>query len=112
MSESRVESRESRAERVQGSGSRVQKLVQRRYVNFVLTPCPRSLGPRSARAITLTEVLISLGILTIGLLGVAALFPVGSYYMQKGEIADRGSAIAQAAFNDLIARGMLNPAGG
>jgi hypothetical protein len=60
-------------------------------------------------AITLTEVLISLGILTIGLLGVAALFPVGSYYMQKGEIADRASAIAQAAFNDAIARGMLNP---
>jgi hypothetical protein len=73
-----------------------------------------SLAPRSSllaprRAITLTEVLISLGILTIGLLGVAALFPVGSYYMQKGEIADRASAIAQAAFNDAIARGMLNP---
>jgi hypothetical protein len=61
------------------------------------------------RAITLTEVLISLGILTIGLLGVAALFPVGSYYLQKGEIADRGSAIAQAAFNDASARGMFNP---
>jgi hypothetical protein len=54
--------------------------------------------------------LISLGILTIGLLGVAAIFPVGSYYLQKGEIADRGSAIAQAAFNDAITRGVLNPA--
>jgi hypothetical protein len=66
------------------------------------------LAPRSG--ITLTEVLISLGILTIGLLGVAALFPVGSYYMQKGEIADRASAIAQAAFNDASARGVFNPA--
>jgi hypothetical protein len=66
-----------------------------------------SLRPR--RGITLTEVLISLGILTIGLLGVAALFPVGSYYMQRGEIADHGSALAQAAFNDAVARGVLNP---
>lgn len=72
-----------------------------------LSPVPRPLTP--PRGITLTEVLISLGILTIGLLGVAALFPVGSFYMQKGEIADNGSAIAQAAFNDLMAQGMLNP---
>ena len=43
-----------------------------------------------------------MGILTIGLLGVAAIFPVGSFYMQKGDIADRGSAIAQAAFNETI----------
>ena len=42
-----------------------------------------------------------MGILTIGLLGVAALFPVGSYYMQKGEVSDNGSAIAQAAFNEV-----------
>ncbi|MGD9636735.1 MAG: hypothetical protein AB7G28_22900 [Pirellulales bacterium] len=59
--------------------------------------------------ISLTEVLIAMGILTVGLLGVAAIFPVAGFYMQKGEVADRGSAIAQAAFNELIARGMLNP---
>jgi hypothetical protein len=61
------------------------------------------------RAISLTEVLIAMGILTLGLLGVAAIFPVGGYYMQKAEIADRGSAIAQAVMNDIVARGMLNP---
>jgi hypothetical protein len=77
-------------------------------IRNLLSPEPRIPNPRSA--ITLTEVLISIGILTIGLLGVAAIFPVGSYYLQKGEIADRGSAIAQAAFNDLESRGMLNPA--
>jgi hypothetical protein len=54
-------------------------------------------------------VLIAMGILTVGLLGVASIFPVGSYYMQKGDVADRGSAIAQAAFNDVLSRGMLNP---
>jgi hypothetical protein len=50
-----------------------------------------------------------MGILTLGLLGVAALFPVGSFYMQKAEIADHGSAIAQHAMNELVSSGMLNP---
>lgn len=59
--------------------------------------------------ISLTEVLIAMGILTLGLLGVASVFPVGSYYMQKADVADRGSAIAQSVMNDIVARGMLNP---
>jgi len=59
--------------------------------------------------ITLTEVLISMGILTLGLLGVAALIPVGGFYQQKAEIADRASAIAQAAMNELVTSGMLDP---
>ena len=63
----------------------------------------------SRLGISLTEVLIAMGILTLGLLGVAALFPVGGYYMQKAEISDRGSAIAQSVMSDIVARGMLNP---
>ena len=66
-------------------------------------------GPQLRRGLSLTEVLISMGILTLGLLGVASVFPVGSYYMQKAEISDKGSAIAQSVFSDLMARGMLNP---
>ena len=50
-----------------------------------------------------------MGILTVGLLGVASIFPVAAFYMQKGDVADNGSAIAQAAFNDALARGMLDP---
>ena len=47
-------------------------------------------NPQSPRrGLSLTEVLIAMGILTIGLLSVAAIFPVGSFYMQKAEIADR-----------------------
>lgn len=64
-------------------------------------------GPRSA--ISLTEVLIAMGIMTVGLLGVASVFPVGSWYLQKADIADQGSAIAQSVMSDLVARGMLNP---
>ena len=67
------------------------------------------LPPRHQRAITLVEVLISMGILTIGLLSVAALFPVGGYYMRQGEVQDRGAAVAKAAFADIVARGMLKP---
>lgn len=71
----------------------------------------RSLLSHSAfrPGITLTEVLISMGILTLGLLGVAALIPVGGFYQQKAEIADRASAIAQAAMNELVTSGMLDP---
>src|SRR5215208_5498082 len=61
------------------------------------------------RGMSLTEVLISMGILTLGLLGVASVFPVGSFYMQKAEISDKGSAIAQSVMSDIMARGMLNP---
>ncbi|MFO0791320.1 MAG: hypothetical protein U0805_17815 [Pirellulales bacterium] len=53
--------------------------------------------------------LIAMGIMTVGLLGVASVFPVGGWQMQKAEIADRGAAIAQSVMSDLIARGMLNP---
>jgi hypothetical protein len=66
-------------------------------------------NPSRRRGLNLTEVLIAMGILTLGLLGVAAIFPVGGFYMQKAEISDRGSAIAQAVMNDITARGMLNP---
>ncbi len=50
-----------------------------------------------------------MGILTVGLLGVAALFPVGSYYIVKADISDRGSAIAQSVMSEIVSRGMLNP---
>lgn len=51
-----------------------------------------------------------MGLMTLGLLGVAAIFPVGGFYMQAGDISDRGGAIAQAALEDAIIQGHLNPA--
>lgn len=50
-----------------------------------------------------------MGIMTVGLLGVASVFPVGSWYANKALVADQGSAIAQSVMNDLLTRGMLNP---
>lgn len=72
-------------------------------------PRPLPLDPRPRRGISLTEVLIAMGIMTVGLLGVAALIPVGGWYVQKAGVADRGSAIAQSVMSDLVTRGMLNP---
>jgi hypothetical protein len=65
--------------------------------------------PTSRAALTLAEVLIAMGLMTLGLLGVAAVFPVGGFYMQSGDIADRGGAIAQAALDDAMIQGHLNP---
>src|SRR3954447_25537920 len=66
-------------------------------------------NPKLRAGLSLTEVLISMGILTVGLLSVASIFPVGSFYMQKAEISDKASAIAQSVMNEIMARGMLNP---
>ncbi len=60
-------------------------------------------------ALSLTEVLISMGILTLGLLGVASVFPVASYYMTKAEVYDVSSSAGQAVMSDLLTRGMLDP---
>ena len=60
------------------------------------------------KGITLIEVLLAMGILTVGLLGVAALFTVGASYVRQGEIQDRARVVAEEAFNDIIAYRMLD----
>ncbi len=59
--------------------------------------------------ISLIEVLISMFVLLFGLMGVAAIFPVGNYYVVEGEKFDLASSLAQNAFEELQARGMLRP---
>src|SRR5207249_8451269 len=97
--ESRIKSRNRREAR----GARSEK-----FSSFP-SPQPLAPSPRARSGLSLTEVLIAMGILTLGLLGVASVFPVGSYYMLKADVSDRGSAIAQSVMSDLMARGMLNP---
>ena len=62
-----------------------------------------------SKGVTLIEVLIAMGILTVGLLSVASLFVVGASYVRQGEIQDRASIVAEEAFHDIVARGFLNP---
>jgi Tfp pilus assembly protein PilV len=64
-------------------------------------------SPRSG--ISLLEVLISMGILTVGLLSVLALVPAGKSQAVKSVIYDRSSVMAANVAADLIARGLLRP---
>jgi len=69
-------------------------------------PCP---PPTARPGITLMEILISMFVLLFGLMGVAAIFPVGGHYVVEGEKWDKASLLAQNAFDEIEARRMLNP---
>jgi Tfp pilus assembly protein PilV len=60
--------------------------------------------------ISLLEVLISMGILTVGLLSVLSLVPAGKSQAVKAVIYDRSSVMASNVAADLISRGLLRPA--
>jgi hypothetical protein len=64
----------------------------------------------SRRGITLMEVLISLGILSVGLASVVALVPAGGSQAKLAVAEDRRAALGYAAMADAINRGILNPA--
>lgn len=64
----------------------------------------------SRRGITLMEVLISLGILSVGLASVVALIPAGGSQAKLSTIEDRRAALGYAGMSDAINRGILNPA--
>jgi hypothetical protein len=61
------------------------------------------------RGISLLEVLISMGILTVGLLSVLSLVPAGKSQAVKAVIYDRSSVMASNVAADLISRGLLRP---
>ena len=60
--------------------------------------------------ITILEVLISIGILSLGLASVLALLPAGGSQARKAMVDDRRSALGQNALADCQSRGLLNPA--
>jgi hypothetical protein len=55
------------------------------------------------------EVLISIFVLSIGMLGVAALIPVGRFSIVETSKADRGAACGQAGMHEVKVRQMLEP---
>ena len=62
------------------------------------------------RGITLLEVLISLGILSVGLASVVALVPAGGDQAKKAMIDDRRGTLGPNALADCVTRGLLDPA--
>ena len=69
-------------------------------------PAGRSASARSG--ISLLEVLVSIFILSMGLLGVAALIPLGKLALVKTNISDRTGACGRAAMRDVKVRRMLD----
>ena len=57
---------------------------------------------------SLLEVLAAIGVLSIGLLGLAALLPVGRYTLAEATKADRGGQCGRAALRDVVVRRMLD----
>jgi Tfp pilus assembly protein PilV len=72
-------------------------------------PLPAHAHPLPRHGISLLEVLISMGILTVGLLSVLALVPAGKSQAVKAVIYDRSSVMAANVSADLISRGLLRP---
>ena len=71
-------------------------------LNFAF--CIASAG-RRRHGISLMEVLISIAIMAIGLLSIAALIPVGGIQAQKAEIEQRKADLGLNAFRDFKTRG-------
>lgn len=74
-----------------------------------------SLGPHSGRyraGLSLVEVLISMFVMTIGLLGLAALIPVGQAMMSRGAVAEQKAIVGRQALREFKVQGLLKPPDG
>lgn len=64
---------------------------------------------RQRRGISLLEVIISIGVASVGLLGVLALIPLGGAQARQGQIHERAGNIGVAALGEVRTRDLLNP---
>lgn len=69
--------------------------------------CPRITAGR--RGVTIIEVLFAIGIAIVGLLGVIALIPVGTYHANRSLTSDSATRIGLAAQREFILRGYSSP---
>ncbi len=75
---------------------------RKRRTPFHFHPSPR-------RGLSLIEVLMSIFVLTTGLLGIAMVIPAGNALMVEAAKSDRSGACGRAALNELQVRGWLKP---
>ncbi len=61
------------------------------------------------RGLSLLEVLVSMGVLALGMLGVAMLIPIGKFAMTETEKSDRTGMCGRAGLRDVKVRKLLNP---
>ncbi len=68
---------------------------------------PRTRRAKARRGITLTEILIAIMILGIGLVSLAALFPIGLSRLRDASRYTRSAYLSQSGSTDMSARGLL-----
>src|SRR3954451_5442190 len=64
--------------------------------------------PRHRSGITLTEILISIMIMGVGMVSLATLFPLGLLRIREANRMSRSALLAESAFADMSARNLLN----
>lgn len=66
-------------------------------------------GAPARSGLSLLEILVSVFVLSIGLLGVAAVIPLGHHQILEAAKSDRASACGRAAVHEVKIRGWINP---
>ena len=61
------------------------------------------------RGLSIIEVMFAIGIAIVGLLGVIALIPVGTYHAERSLTSDSATRIGQSAQREFILRGYTSP---
>jgi hypothetical protein len=56
--------------------------------------------------VSLLEVTFSIGVVMVGLLGVASLLPLAGYQANKGRLADKAAHFGRQAYREFVVRGM------
>jgi hypothetical protein len=74
--------------------------------NHILTTRARSTNRRSG--LSILEVLVSIGILVLGLLGVVALIPIAAQNLRRGMALDDATTVARSGLAEFQARGGNN----
>jgi len=69
---------------------------------------PRPTRPAARLGISLLEVLAAIGVLSVGLLGLAALLPIGRYTIAQAIKGDRAGDCGRAGLRDVIVRRLLD----
>ncbi|MEX0791674.1 MAG: hypothetical protein WD045_00955 [Pirellulaceae bacterium] len=68
--------------------------------------CGRS---NALAGITLIEVMMSAMVVSLGIMGLVALIPLGTHLTERGTRADRVASLGQRAYHEAKIRGYLNP---
>jgi type II secretory pathway pseudopilin PulG len=95
----------TRGEGGQGTRLRCSSFIARssRPYSLALSPSARRSG------ITLTEILIAIMILGVGLVSLATLFPIGLLRLRDATRWSRSATLFETAASDAISRGLLSP---